>query len=263
MAIEKYSKAIELNPKEIIFYSNLAAVHMEMKEFDLAIAECDKGIEIAKETVGYDYAKLAKVMARKAACLAHKGQHDEAIDLYKSALLEDNQFAIKDALRKVEKQKKEAEALQYINPEIGLVHKEQGNTFFREGNFPSAIKEFDEAIKRDPTNASYFTNRSFAYIKLMEPVRAKEDAEKAIELDPNFVKAYLRKATCHQLMKEYHKAMEAYEKGLKIEPDNTDLKRGYQETLMKIQTSGDDQERQAHAMADPEIQAILKDPSVN
>ena len=69
-AIEKYSEAISLNPKEIIFYSNLAAVHMEMKEFDTAIAECDKGIEIAKEGVGYDYSKMAKVMARKAACLA-------------------------------------------------------------------------------------------------------------------------------------------------------------------------------------------------
>lgn len=43
-AIEKYSEAISLNPSEIIFYSNLAAVHMEMKNFDAAIAECDKGI---------------------------------------------------------------------------------------------------------------------------------------------------------------------------------------------------------------------------
>ena len=33
-AIEKYSEAISLNPTEIIFYSNLAAVHMEMKNFD-------------------------------------------------------------------------------------------------------------------------------------------------------------------------------------------------------------------------------------
>lgn len=261
-AIEKYSEAISLNPKEIIFYSNLAAVHMEQKDYDTAMAECDKGIEIAKEQIGYDYTKLAKVMARKAACLAHKGQLQESIDLYKSALLEDNQYAIKEAMRKVEKQRKDAEALEYINPEIGVEHKEKGNTLFREGNFPAAIKEFDEAIKRDPTNASYYSNRSFAYIKLMEPVRAKEDAEKALSIDPNFVKAYARKATCHSLMKEYHKAMECYEKGLKIDPESNEMKEGYRQTLMKIQTSGDDQERQAHAMADPEIQAIMKDPSV-
>ena len=79
-----------------------------MKEYDKAIEECDKGIEKAKGA-GYDYVKLAKVMARKAACLNYKGLHDESIDLYKSALLEDNTFAIKDALKKVEKAKKDAE----------------------------------------------------------------------------------------------------------------------------------------------------------
>lgn len=99
---------------------------MEMKDFDNAIVSCDKGIEVAKQGP-YDYSKLAKVMARKAACLAQKGQHDEAISLYKSALVEDNQYAIKDALRKVEKIKKDQDALAYINPEIGLQHKEAGN----------------------------------------------------------------------------------------------------------------------------------------
>ena len=78
-AIVKYSEAIALNPSEIIFYSNLAAVYMEMKEFDMAIAETDKGIEIAKQGCS-DFSKLAKVMARRAACLAQKGLLDEAIE---------------------------------------------------------------------------------------------------------------------------------------------------------------------------------------
>lgn len=133
---------------------------------------------------------------------------------------------------------------------------------FRDGNFPGAVKEFDEAIRRDPTNASYFSNRSYAYIKLMEPVRGKEDAEKCLSLDPTFIKGFFRKATCHTLMKEYHKTMETCESGLKVDPENKELKELYSRTMRLIQTSGDDQERQAHAMADPEIQAIMKDPSV-
>ena len=47
--------------------------------------------------------------------------------------------------------------------------------------------------------------------------------------------------------------METYEKGMKIDPNNQELKDGYNKTVRLIQTSGDDQERQAHAMADPEI----------
>ena len=38
-AIELYKAAIELNPKEIMYYSNLAAVYIEQKNYDLAMAE--------------------------------------------------------------------------------------------------------------------------------------------------------------------------------------------------------------------------------
>lgn len=125
-AIELYSAAIELNPDDIIFYSNLAAVFMEQKEYEKALEQCNTGIERAKGKA-YDYVKLAKVIARKAACLFNQGKIDESIETYKSALLEDNTFAIKDSLKKVEKAKKEAEAKAYLNPEIAETHKDKGN----------------------------------------------------------------------------------------------------------------------------------------
>ena len=61
--------------------------------------------------------------------------------------------------------------------------------------------------------------------------------------------------------------MEAYEKGIELDPDNAECKAGIQKTMTLIQTSahassGNDQERFAHAMADPEIQNIMRDPSV-
>jgi stress-induced-phosphoprotein 1 len=66
-------------------------------------------------------------------------------------------------------------------------------------------------------------------------------------------------------MKEYHKAMESYRAGQAIEPDNALCKQGMQAVMMKInssQSADDLKERQAHAMADPEIQQILADPSI-
>ena len=67
-AIDLYSQAIDLNPKELTYYSNLAAVYVEMNELDRAIECCDRAIEKAKEGP-YDYAKLGKAKARKALCL--------------------------------------------------------------------------------------------------------------------------------------------------------------------------------------------------
>lgn len=54
-------------------------------------------------------------------------------------------------------------------------------------------------------------------------------------------------------------------KGLKIEPENEACNAGIQKTQMAIINSNDkegQEERARHAMADPEIQAILKSPEI-
>lgn len=114
-------------------------------------------------------------------------------------MLEYNDYNIKEALKKVVKAKELKDAQAYLNPDLAEQHKERGNELFKAGDFPGAIKEFDEGLKRNPENKFIYGNRSFAYIKLMEPVRAMADAEKALKLDPTFVKAWARKGTAHQL----------------------------------------------------------------
>lgn len=167
-----------------------------MKRFDDAIDQCNKGIESTKGK-SYDFAKLAKVMARKASALEKKGDFDAALKQYSDALLENNDSAIKDAMKKLEKTKKEAEAKAYINPEIAEAHKAEGSKLFKEGKYPAAIKEYDEGMRRDPRNVAILCNRAQAYIKLMEPNQGLKDAEKAIEIDKTFVKGWVRKGTCH------------------------------------------------------------------
>ncbi len=98
-----------------------------------------------------------------------------------------------------------------MSPEIAEEHRKKGNELFDRGDFPGAVKEYTEGLKRDPKNKSIFSNRCLAYIKLMEFEYALKDAEKCLEIDPNFVKAYVRKGTIQHMMKQYHKAMQAYD----------------------------------------------------
>jgi stress-induced-phosphoprotein 1 len=94
---------------------------------------------------------------------------------------------------------------------------------------------------------------------------AKREVDKSLEIDPKYVKAWAKKGDIETFMKEYHKAMESYRAGQAIEPDNALCKQGLQTVMMKInssQSEDDLKERQAHAMADPEIQQILADPSI-
>jgi stress-induced-phosphoprotein 1 len=74
------------------------------------------------------------------------------------------------------------------------------------------LKEYEEAVKRNPNVAKYHSNLGIAYIKLMEFVRARDALDKALSIDPTFVKAYAKKGDCHFFLKEYHKALDTYQK---------------------------------------------------
>lgn len=192
-ALELYKEAISLNPNELLFYTNVAACLIEMKQYDEAVAACVEAEERAKGKY-YDYIKLAKVLARKASAYEKSGRLDTALETYSKALLENNDDSIKMAMKNLEKKKREQEAKAYINPDIAEEHKRLGGELFKEQKYPAAIKEYDEGLRRDPTNTAIYTNRAFCYIKLAEPTMGLKDANKAIELDPKFVKAWVRKA---------------------------------------------------------------------
>jgi len=234
-ALEHYAEAIAIDNTDLTYYTNRAAVYFEIKDYAACINECDLAIKKSAEGY-YDYTKLGKALARKATATLALGNFDEAIELYKSSLLENNDNAVKDQLKKAERLKKEDEERKLIDPEKAEEYRKEGNALFEKGDFPGAVKTYSEGLRRDPKSKALFSNRCMAYIKLMEFVYAMKDAEKCLELDPTFVKAYARKGTIHHLMKEYHKALAAYDQGLKLDPTNKDCQEGKVKTMMAIQS---------------------------
>ncbi len=53
--------------------------------------------------------------------------------------------------------------------------REAGNEAFKKGDYPGALKLYDEGVRRDPTSAKIYSNRAFAYIKLMRFNEALDD----------------------------------------------------------------------------------------
>jgi len=260
-AIAAYDDAIAADPTNVTFINNKAAVLIEQGNAAGAIDLCTQALELAK-THRASYEDKAKIYQRIAAAHTKTGDVSAALAAYGKAQMENFDKAIERKMKNMELEFKKAELLKYINPEMGLAAKERGNAFFREGKYEEAIPEYEEAVKRDPTNAPYRNNLAAAYTKKGLFNDAKREVEKSLELDKNYVKAWAKKGDIEMFMKEYHKAMDSYKAGLQIEPDNSLCKAGLQSVMTKIyagQSSegADSAERRAHAMADPEIQSIL------
>jgi len=263
-AMAAYDEAAALDPKNMTFLNNKAAVFLEMGEIDQALATCQAALEIGRANRA-SFEDKAKVYHRIAAAHTKANNIPEALKAYQTAQTEHYDKNIERKMKTLELEFKKWEREQYKNPQLGLEAKERGNAFFRDGNFPQAIAEYEEATKRDPDNAVYRNNLASAYLKMGVFNDAKREVEKALEIDRNYVKAWAKKGDIEMFMKEYHKAMESYKCGLQLEPDNALCKEGLQKVVVKINSSSSQEDlaqRQQHAMADPEIQQILGDPSI-
>lgn len=62
-ALKHYQKAIEYDPTDITFYTNMAAVYFEQKEYEKCIKECEKAIDIGRENRA-DFKLIAKAFTR-------------------------------------------------------------------------------------------------------------------------------------------------------------------------------------------------------
>ncbi len=261
-AVTHYEAAIAELPEEMTYYNNLAAVRFEQKQYDECIAQCKKAIEVGRSARA-DYKIVAKSFARIGNAYKAMDNLPEAVKAYEDSLMEDRTDEIEKKLKALQKLLKENEKQAYINPELAEQARQEGNELFKAGKFPEAIQKYSDAMKRNPKDHVPYSNRAACYQKLMEWQLALKDAETSIEMEPTFVKGWSRKAGVHYFLKEYHKAMDAYNAILKLEPDNAEAKSGLDNVVAAINaasSSGEvDQERQARAMADPEIQAILGD----
>ncbi|TDH69872.1 hypothetical protein CCR75_005640 [Bremia lactucae] len=262
-AVECYQEAIAKDGGNMSYYSNLAAAKLEMGELDACIEDCRNAIEIGRSHRA-DYALIAKAYVRIGNAHLKKGETEAnlaaAIEAYEGAQMENRTKDVERKIKTLQVKLRKAKELAYVDPEKALAAKNEGNEFFKNGEFPQAVERYTEAIKRDPSCAVYYANRAAAYTKLTSFNEAKKDCEKAIELDPKYVKAYSRMGAIQCFMKEFHKARESYEKGMSLDPNNQECIEGLRTVMYKIQSGETDEERARHGMADPDIQAILRDP---
>lgn len=115
----------------------------------------------------------------------------------------------------------------------------KGNEFFKNKDYENAIKWYGEAIEIDPTNHTYYSNRSASHAGLGQWEQAAQDGSACISAKKDFIKGYFRLATAQENLKDFKKGLETITMGLAVEPRNKDLlsmKSRYEEEL-RVQKS--------------------------
>jgi tetratricopeptide (TPR) repeat protein len=100
--------------------------------------------------------------------------------------------------------------------------------YFKNCDYERAVEAYTESIAKgletgiaEENLVSIYTNRSIAYIKLSEYVKAEEDCNRALTFDPQNVKALIRRGRSKHKLQKLKDAKYDFESALKIgTPDN-------------------------------------------
>jgi tetratricopeptide (TPR) repeat protein len=112
----------------------------------------------------------------------------------------------------------------YLNRKVSsLLSFRLGNTAFADQKYDEAIKHYSDAIRLDPTNHVFFSNRSASHGGLGNWSASAEDAKECIRLDPAFIKGYYRLAAAQMELQDFDAALATIRQGLALDKDNSQL----------------------------------------
>lgn len=258
-AVKHYDAAIAIDPTDMTFYSNKSAVYYEQKDYQQCISICEKAIQIGRENRA-DFKIIAKALTRIGNSYKALKDYNQAKNFYEKSLSEHRTPETKEVISKLERLIKEKERREYIDHGKAEEEKEKGNEMFKKGDYPNAIKYYSEAIRRNPEDPKIYSNRAACYTKLAEFSLGLKDCDECIKLDPTFIKGHIRKGKIYQGLKQISKAQDAYQKAIDIDGNCQEALDGYRECVFSA--NSDPEEVRKRAMADPEVQQILKDPAM-
>ena len=186
LAIEDYNKTIELDPKYAQAYNNRGLAYYNKNKLDLAIKDYNKAIKLNP--------KYANAYINRGNAYRKKGELDTAI---------------KDHNKAIE-----------LNPNDADTYYNRGNAYNDKGEVDLAIKDYNKAIGLNPNDADTYCNRGNVYFKKGEVGLAIKDYDKAIKLNPKYTNAYNNRGVSYFSKGEVKQAIEDYTRAIELDPED-------------------------------------------
>ncbi len=144
-AIEDFSEAIRLDPKDPDAYHRRGIAYHVRKEYSKAIKDYSEAIRLNP--------KDAVTCYNRGIAYYNENDYDRAIEDFSEAIR--------------------------INPTLALAWRDRGNAYLSKKEYDKAIKDYSEAIQLNPKSADTYTN--LAWLMATCPNAVFRDGKKAIE----------------------------------------------------------------------------------
>ncbi len=199
IAIAWYEKAIDADPFQSIFHSNLASLYSKKGATDRAIEELLKAYLIRQDDLNTVY--------RLASAYAQKGDLDHALI-----------FARKSVK---------------LNPSDPAYYNNLGAILGKMGRYEEAIHAFSGAIEREPKEPMYQENLAKLYLSLGNLTESISCYEKLIDLNPSVADYHNNLGVMYQKEEMRDHAIRSFQKAIALRPDNPFYTYNLADTLVR------------------------------
>ena len=182
LAIENFTRAIELNPQYTRAYNNQGIAYGTKGEHDLAIENFTRAIELNIQ--------FAEAYNGRGVAYGDKSEHDLAIDNFNRAI--------------------------ELNPRYAEAYNGRGVAYANKGEYDLAIADFDAALLINPREDHAYCNRGIAYRHKGEHDLAIADFDAALIINPRDDTAYISRGISYGIIGEYDLAIADFDATLHI-----------------------------------------------
>ena len=111
-----------------------------------------------------------------------------------------------------------SEALK-LDSNNAVAYVKRGDTYENKEDYDRAMTDYNQALKLDPKNVDAYNNRGIAFYHKQDYDRAMTDYNQALKLDPKYVDAYYNRGLVYEAKTSYEAAMADFDQTLKLDPD--------------------------------------------
>jgi tetratricopeptide (TPR) repeat protein len=196
-----FNKAIELNPHNAYAYINRGDIYFDETEYDLAIIDYNNAIQ-ANPELAVAYYKRGRFYS-----FFNCSIDDKIWDTFRKKDKNNYDRAMRDFNKTI-----------MLDPQYSNAYSSRGHLYYWKGFWDQAIADYNKVLEFDLRNEDAYFKRGISYARKGKHDLAIKDFDALIELNPKKDSVYWRRGLSYFEIENYEKAISDYDKALELDP---------------------------------------------